>query len=524
MTTAMIDPDRYAAALFDLDGVVTDTASVHAAAWAEMLDDFLGERPADAGEDHRPFTASDYLRYVDGKPRQDGVATFLESRGVHLPLGDPSDPPETETVYGLGHRKDLVVQERLAEGVRVFASTVSLVRALQDAGVATAVFSASRNCAAVLQAAGLGDLFEVRVDGVVADDLGLAGKPDPATLLEAARQLDADPARTVVVEDALAGVEAGRRGGFGLVVGVDRTGQADALRACGADVVVADLAALEVGRRPLRPLSRVPTADEALDDFRDLLVGGRLAVFLDFDGALSPIVDQPDAAVPADGAPEALARLASYCPVAIVSGRDLTDVRRRVAVEGIWYAGSHGFQLAGPSGETHEYEVARAALPALDAAESELRARLGDVPGAIVERKTFSVTSHYRMVDPGRREEVLAVVDDVAAHHTELRPTRARMAGELVPDLEWNKGYAVRWLLSQVSPPEGRLTPVYAGDDLTDEDAMTAIRDIGLAVVVRSDEHGDRPTAAHLAVESPAELVTLLDRIADVLESEGVTR
>jgi alpha,alpha-trehalase len=245
--TVTLDPVELDAVLFDLDGVVTDTASVHAAAWARLFDEFLSGRPPGSGEDLRPFTPEDYLHHVDGVPRADGVRRFLASRGIDLPEGEPGDGPDALTANGLGNRKDRLFQERLAAGgVETFGSTVGLVRALRAAGVGVAVFSASRNCQAVLEAAGLGDLFPVRVDGVVAAELDLPGKPDPAVLLEAARRLGAEPGRTAVVEDAEAGVEAGRRGGFALVIGVDRAGDPDRLAASGADVVVADLAEVEL--------------------------------------------------------------------------------------------------------------------------------------------------------------------------------------------------------------------------------------------------------------------------------------
>lgn len=247
IVTVTIDRRRHDAVIFDLDGVITDTASVHAAAWKRLFDAYLSARAEAGKEDHSPFTENDYARYVDGKPRQDGVTSFLASRGITIPIGRPSDGEDTETAHGLGRRKDHYYLALLkSHGVKVFGSTVTLVRQLRAAGIPTAVFSASRNCRHVLEAAGIGDLFGVRVDGVVAARLGLPGKPDPAVLLEAARQLGADPARSVVVEDAEAGVEAGRRGGFGLVIGVDRTGRARALRDHGADVVVRDLSEVEV--------------------------------------------------------------------------------------------------------------------------------------------------------------------------------------------------------------------------------------------------------------------------------------
>jgi alpha,alpha-trehalase len=233
------------AVVFDTDGVLTDTASVHAAAWKRLFDEYLQQRSARLGEPFRPFEQRDYLRHVDGKPRYDGVAGFLASRGITLPWGDPADPPGRETVCGLGNAKNLRFLEYLREhGARAFPTSVALVRELRDRGVKTAVVSASRNMGAVLDAAGIRGLFDTGVDGAAAARLGLAGKPDPALFLEAARRLGVAPPRAAVVEDALAGVEAGRRGGFGMVVGVDRAGQAAALRERGADVVVDDLGRL----------------------------------------------------------------------------------------------------------------------------------------------------------------------------------------------------------------------------------------------------------------------------------------
>lgn len=232
--TITITPDDHDAVLFDLDGVITETAVVHRGAWKRLFDRYLRERPGSPGEDHRPFTTEDYVRHVDGKPRLDGVRDFLAGRGIAV---------DETTVRRLGEEKNRYFLERLEEDdVEVYGSTVDLVRRLRSAGVRTAVFTSSRNGAAVLRRAGLDDLFDARVDGVTAAELGLPGKPDPAVLLETARRIGARPERTVVVEDAHVGVEAGRRGGFGLVIGVDRGGVADILREHGADVVVGDLA------------------------------------------------------------------------------------------------------------------------------------------------------------------------------------------------------------------------------------------------------------------------------------------
>jgi beta-phosphoglucomutase family hydrolase len=239
-------PAGIRACLFDLDGVLTQTAKVHAAAWKQVFDEFLRRRAHEAGQEFIPFDAvRDYDEFVDGKPRYDGVRSFLASRGIELPQGSPGDPPDANTVDGLGNRKNELVLKLIRErGVEPFEGSVRYVRAARDGGLRRAVVSSSTNCRDVLAAAGIDDLFEAVIDGVLAEREHLRGKPAPDTFLAGARALGVQPRGAAVFEDALAGVEAGRAGGFGIVVGVDRIGQAEALRAHGADIVVRDLSEL----------------------------------------------------------------------------------------------------------------------------------------------------------------------------------------------------------------------------------------------------------------------------------------
>ena len=238
-------PDLTRACLFDLDGVLTQTATVHAAAWQQMFDGYLRQRSAQTGEPFVPFDLNDYDRYVDGRTRADGARAFLASRGITLPEGSDSDPPGTPTVHGLASQKNALVQARIAaSGVAAYPGSVRYLRAVREARLASAVVSASANARAVLTSAGLISMVDVIVDGVVAREQHLAGKPAPDSYLAAARELRQQPGSCAVFEDALAGVAAGRAGRFGCVVGVDRAGQAADLRSNGADVVVTDLAEL----------------------------------------------------------------------------------------------------------------------------------------------------------------------------------------------------------------------------------------------------------------------------------------
>ena len=240
-------PDDAEACLFDLDGVITQTAKIHAAAWKEMFDAFLARWTKRTGEAFAPFDEhDDYDDYVDGKPRFEGTSSFLESRGIDLEEGDPDDDPEAETINGLGNAKNRLVLAMIRQdGVETYPSSVKYVKAVRAAGLRTAVVSSSANCQAVLAAAGIEDLFDVRIDGVVAMQDELKGKPAPDTFLAAADRLGAEASKCVVFEDALAGVEAGHAGGFGLVVGIDRADQAAELTEHGADVVVSDLSEMK---------------------------------------------------------------------------------------------------------------------------------------------------------------------------------------------------------------------------------------------------------------------------------------
>jgi beta-phosphoglucomutase family hydrolase len=238
-------PENVQACLFDLDGVLTETAKVHAAAWKEMFDGYLRDRAARTDEDFVPFDEKDYGTYVDGKPRYDGVRSFLASRGIELPEGKSDDSPSAETIHGLGNRKNEIVLRMIREqGVEAYPGSRRYLEAARDAELRRAVVSSSTNCRDVLVAAGIEDFFDARIDGIVAEREHLKGKPAPDTFLAAAKTLGVPPDAAAVFEDALAGVEAGRAGGFACVVGVDRAGQADALREHGASVVVGDLAEL----------------------------------------------------------------------------------------------------------------------------------------------------------------------------------------------------------------------------------------------------------------------------------------
>jgi alpha,alpha-trehalase len=504
--------------LFDLDGVVTRTSKVHAAAWKELFDDYLRRRAVRLDETFRPFDpCADYNRYLDGKTRYEGVESFLASRSIELPMGDPQDGPEAETVCGLGNRKNEIYLELLRRhGVETIPSALVFIQNLRLLGIRTAVVSASRNGRSILARADLRQLFDAVVDGNDVEGLHLPGMPDPAIFLEAVRRLGTSPSRTAVVDDALAGIQAARKGGFGFVIGVDRSGQTRALELGGADMVVSDLAQVRLVASPKgggHLTSHLPSALDRFEEISAAARGKRLAVFLDYDGTLAPIVASPELAALSDEMRKALEDLARRCTVAVVSGRDLRDVQRMVGLESLFYAGSHGFEIQGPEGRRIDYEQDPAFLPLVDEAERLLRERLAGVPGALVERKRFSVAAHYRNVAEGNLPVVIRAVEEVLCALPGLRRSDGKMVYDLQPRVDWNKGKALLWMLEQLGLNGLDVLPVYVGDDLTDEDAFRAIEGLGLGVVVR-DLKDERHTAARYALADTAEVLAFLKALA----------
>jgi alpha,alpha-trehalase len=520
-----IDLRNSTAIIFDIDGVLTDTASTHAEAWKQLFDMYLKQRAEGHDEAFQPFDIdSDYLCYVDGKPRYDGVRSFLESRGISLPQGNPDDSPDKETICGLGNRKNRYFMERLKKyGAKPYESSIRFMKEAEERGLRTAVISASRNAEDVLKSADILGLFDVKVDGIDSDELQLKGKPDPAIFLEAARRLGVTPKETVIVEDALAGVEAGRRGRFQLVIGVDRAGKGEELKKRGADIVVRDLSELKIHRPKTRKpakantIDRLPSALEKKEEVFRLLHQKTPAIFLDYDGTLTPIVEDPAEAKISEATRKIVRRLADQYSVAIISGRDLADVRKLVGIEDIAYAGSHGFDIVGPGGRHKDQKRGERFLPGLDRAQKDLVKALEDIPGARIERKLFAIAAHYRQVDRAKLDELKKRFEDVLSRYPELRKTGGKEIFELRPNVKWDKGNALFTMLELLHTDSSRILPVYIGDDETDEDAFQALNNQGIAIVVGADK---RRTAAHYSLRDPDEVVQFLNELATLTETE----
>jgi len=343
-------------------------------------------------------------------------------------------------------------------------------------------------------------LFDGEPDPTLAAQLRDAGvrldRSEAADLVESADRLGVRPGRCAVATPSQKRASAARAAGFALVIEI------------GAGHSVSDIEVRTGDRR----MSELPDGMQALN------VTAEPAVFYDFDGTLSEIVNDPDTARLVDGAAEALTSLSTSCPVAILSGRDLADVRERIGLPGLWYAGSHGFELTGPDGAHHENADAAASVPVLAEAAAALADQLGDIPGVVVEHKRFGVAAHYRNAARDRVGEVAAAVRSTG-QRTALRVTTGREVIELRPDIDWDKGKTLRWVLDYIRDNDGGgpLLPIYLGDDITDEDAFDAVADDGIAILVRHSDDGDRATAAHYALDNPDRVREFTERLAQRL-------
>ncbi|MFP4024039.1 MAG: trehalose-phosphatase [Thiohalospira sp.] len=473
------------AVILDMDGVITQTAKVHKKAWKKMFDAFLeGE-----SKDFEPFTNADYLKYVDGKPRYKGVQSFLQSKKIDLPYGDPDDSEKEKTVCGLGNRKNKIFLQLIeTNGVDVYEDSVSMIKQWIDAGLKTAVISSSKNCKQILQTANILNLFDVLIDGVVSAERNLEGKPEPDIFFEAAKDIGVNASECVVFEDAISGVQAGSKGNFAYVVGVNRDDNKIALLNNGADDVINSFNEIHLmGNQELKyyfnnPLTNIFSEPR---EFEKEMKNKMPVLFLDYDGTLTPIVKHPEDAVLSDDMKKAIKNCASKIFVAVVSGRDMDDVKDLVGVDELYYAGSHGYRISGPDGLYHEHKKTKEILPKLDKIEKKLNKNLSDIEGVKIERKRYAIAVHYRNVAEKDVTNLKNKVESLMNKSDGLKIGGGKKIVEIKPDIDWHKGKAISWILNTLELKEKKeIFPIYIGDDITDEDAFKEIENNGAGVLV----------------------------------------
>jgi trehalose 6-phosphate phosphatase len=457
-----------------------------------VFDDFLQKND----KDFKPLDINkDYRNYIDGKPRLDGIRSFLESRDITLPEGSPDDEEDKDTVYGLGKRKNKIFRRILEErGVEVYHDTRDKLKEWKEKGLKLAIITSSKNGRYIMERSGLLEMFDVMIDGIRSEELKIKGKPEPDIFLQAASELNVDINQAAVFEDAVSGVEAGKKGKFALVVGVARNGGEEDLKKAGADIVVNKLTELTEFEAGGSEIEDLPDAFEKIEEVRRIIGEKKPALFLDYDGTLTPIVSNPDDAVISEEGRQILKETAEKYVTAVISGRDRADVKSKVQLENIVYAGSHGFDISGPDNLRMQSEEGGNLIPELDAAEEHLKKELAHIKGVLVERKKYAIAVHYRNVADENIQEVKNAVYKELEVQDKLKEGKGKKVLELKPDIDWHKGKAVEWLMKALKLNDEEYIPVYIGDDITDEDAFKEIKGKGIGIMV--GKHGSRTYAS----------------------------
>ncbi len=499
------------AAIIDLDGVLTRTAVQHALSWKRMFDAYNAQRVAAGKTPFREFSIeTDYPPYIDGIPRHEGVKNFLASRNIMLPAGHPTDPAGQESICGLGNRKNEIFLEIISnEGVNTYKKNIAQISQWKDRGLKTAMISSSKNARQVLRSAGIEHLFDICIDGVDSHDRKIPGKPAPDIFLAAAEALQVSPEKALVVEDSQAGIEAARKGNFGLIVGIrNASGHADLLKK-GAHTVVENLSELHTAAGLLKTPGELPHALKNFEELKKKIEKNGAMIFLDFDGTLAPIVEKHEDAGISETKRKLLQELAGRYQAAIISGRGLADVKQRAGVKDIFYAGSHGFEIEGPNNFFKEHDEAQKILPVLDELEPLLHSTLKQIKGVRLERKKFTLAVHYRQVAPENEKEVIKLVEEVLRDYPSLKTGHGKKVLELRPALNWHKGKAVRFLIELLAEGQSKKIPLYIGDDITDEDAFEELPE---GICILTGTHGQK-TYANYRLENVNEVEQFLQKL-----------
>lgn len=514
------------AVIFDLDGVITNTASLHYEAWKYIFDDYLKKsNTQDKGE----FTRTDYLKFVDGRPREKGIITFLSSRNIKV-------NPEDKIVKEIADKKTKKFLSLLQEkGVEVYPPAVNFLKQLKENNIKCALASSSKNARFILSRAGLSDLFSAIVDGVSLQEKNLKGKPEPDMFLYTASSLGVKPQSAVVIEDASSGVAAASGGCFGLVIGVARQDNKNELFSAGADIVVRDLSQINLDwlkmwfKKSPFPLfeywQKQPSSFYSQENFflnKDAEVNPfyfkpasyflkekEAVFFLDYDGTLTPIVSRPEEAVISQEARDIITALSKKFTVSIVSGRAREDVEKLVGVEGIFYAGSHGFDIARGK-KNFILPQAKKAIPLIEKITKQLKEKLSSLEGVIIEDKKFSVAVHYRLVDEINLPIISYEVENIVKREKALRLMRGKKVFEILPSLVWDKGRAVLWIMQALNLNFSSFNVIYIGDDTTDENAFCALKTKGCGILVADNP---RPSFANFYLTSPNEVLELFKKL-----------
>lgn len=504
------------AVIFDMDGVITDTAKIHFICWKKIFDEFLLKLAKKNKKYFAPFTESDYLQYVDGVSRTSGIKNFFTSRHIELAANKVN-------THSLANKKTKLFMQAIDKsGVKVFDSTIILVKKLKRNGVKVAVVSASKNCKKILAKAKIINLFDVIVDGKVARRLELKSKPDPAIFLEAAKRLAVKPEEAIIVEDALAGIKAAKLGCFGLAIAIDRNKKRYAqFKTLGADYIVKDLTDFDYAKLKKIFSLLLPSAITNFSFIKNKLKGKKIILCLDFDGTLTPIVARPDLAILAKDMHNLLMELSEYFQLLIISGRELADIVNKVNIPNIYYAGNHGFEMKLPGFFPENIAKGLNYSEEINKAYYELAESLSSLKNCLIENKKYSLSVHYRLVESEQKIFIENKLNEIINKFPRLSKHRGKKVFEIRPKIAWHKGKVITHILQMLSPNDAeQYLPIYIGDDLTDEDAFVEIEKFGISILVTKKP---KKSKAIYHLRDTKEVYDFLNNLQRVASQAGFT-
>jgi trehalose-phosphatase len=495
--------------IFDMDGVVTQTAQLHYKTWKVVLDQFLHKITSNSYH----FTEQDYFYFFDGVPRKDGVKNYFST----LKIGEKEVKKHYEDLAQCidvicSKKNNLMLSVIAEDKIQAFNDCMEFIEFIRSLDYKIAIISSSKNCRAILKSAGIENLFAVCVDGVIAEEKQLVGKPNPAIFLEAAKQLNLLPEQCLVIEDALAGVKAAKDGGFNTVA-LDRENKLfEEFRKYNPDYILRDLSKNQVQfyKNFILQKSKAASALDALPFIASSLNQQKeIVLFLDYDGTLTPIVDRPQDASLSPLMRESILCLCKNYLTVIISGRELTNLKEQVKIPNIFYAGNHGFELVGPENSNFSFKIGDDYLEDIQAIYKEIYLVFKEIPGCIIENKKFTLSIHYRLAHESQYEFISATIDRLLMNFKNLSRHEGKMVIEIRPRIAWNKGIAALSLLKWLKKDYLNVIPIYIGDDITDEDAFQQFNQKGITIKVGSDTH----TNAHFFLKTPQHVKHFLDQL-----------
>ncbi len=503
------------AIIIDMSEVLVHTARINQNAWETVFNDLLNKNNV-----MQPFTIEDYNTFIEGKPKFERVQNFLNSQNINLPFGSQSESTEKDTICSLEKRKSKIFSHLLKENeLQFYEKALEKIKYWKEKGLKTAIVSSDETFKKSLNASVINNLFDVKIDGHASRKKGLKEKPEADLYIEATKKLGVDAESCVLFDDSVPGLQAGSKGNFGLVIGVSRRENRKLLSENGADLVIDNFDELDLINDPDIKTwfnQSIPPFASQYVEIGKAVYNKTPVLFLDYDGTLTSIVQHPEAAVISKEMYEVLNECAAKFKVAAVSGRDMDDLKSRIKLENMIYAGSHGFRISGPDGLYMEHDKSEEILPVLDKMEKKLnQVFLNSIEGLQIERKRYAIAIHYR----NSREKDIPYIKNMVYETTKnsegFKVGEGKKILEIKPDINWHKGKAVLWILDKLGLTDpNKFIPIYIGDDVTDEDAYKALKGRGIGIQVGP---GAATTAAQYRFKNVYQVRIFLKELANYL-------